>query len=300
MATHPPPPRVGQPPAAPTPAAQPVPVAGQPVAAAPVPAVAPVPQQAPLPVQAPPADNGSLVAMMMQQQAQTNQLMQHMLTALQGLSQPAPQPEVNPHQEEHQQMVKEARQQYEEASIMGQEQMEPVAPPPAQPTSNGRTYTRDQVVEVVGNSFDTLGIPRLGPDATKPSYLVNFDTPMGQLSARYHWVGVHGKGLFLIYDRRYEHGMEFVPPALGVGEDGRPQTMKVTCPEQGKSFTVQNPGFNHPFGKLLIINLIIVDEGSSGQLPIDEQQPMQLSGGESTELDVNAVVTLDQMLNNAG
>ena len=76
--------------------------------------------------------------------------------------------------------------------------------------------------------------------------------------------------------------------------------MKVTCPEQGKSFTVQNPGFNHPFGKLLIINLIIVDEGSSGQLPIDEQQPMQLSGGESTELDVNAVVTLDQMLNNAG
>lgn len=154
------------------------------------------------------------------------------------------------------------------------------------------TFSREQVHKVVQQSFETLGIPRLGPAPTKPSYFVEFDMGrLGRLTARYHWVGVHGQGLFLIYDRRYELGTEYVPPNLGK------EVFTVNCPEQNKSFKVQNPGFVHPFGKLLIINLVIKDDVDQGQLEVDEVPPMQLGDGRSTEMDVQSAVTLDQMLN---
>ena len=280
MPTHPPP-RVGHSPAS-SPVAPPVPVANQ---QAITPAAAPITLGPP-----PSADNRQLIDMLVQQGQQTQQMMQMMMTTMQNsvpaadvkvagrLPEPAPEPEADMATRTENEIM------MEQASLQKDLDIDKVV--------DERTYTRENVYDVVRQSFESLSIPGLGPEAQKPTYLVNFDMGnMGQLSVRYHWVGQHERGLFLIYDRRYEYGTEYIPPALK-------EPFRVSCPDQGKSFMVRNPGFTHPFGKLLIINLIIqADEAS--QVPdaeADYTAPMQLSGGTSTEMDVTKPVTVETML----
>jgi hypothetical protein len=120
-------------------------------------------------------------------------------------------------------------------------------------------------VDPVAEGFRSLGIPNLGPTATKPAYRVQFDLgSAGKQEAWYHWVGEHDGGLFLIYDARFEYGIRYTPPNMGFNTP-----IKVKLPDHGKSYTVFSMDFTHPFGVFNITNLIIAPETQPEPEPID-------------------------------
>lgn len=117
-----------------------------------------------------------------------------------------------------------------------------------------------EAVDLLNESFAALKIPGLGPVAGKPKFRVIFNLgDAGTHTAWYHWVGTHGNGLFLIYDTRFEYGMQYVPPNLGVG-----RSIKVDIPDNDASYDVYSLDFVHPFGVFDIVNLVVAESPRSG------------------------------------
>jgi hypothetical protein len=117
-----------------------------------------------------------------------------------------------------------------------------------------------EAVDLLNESFAALKIPGLGPVAGKPKFRVIFNLgDAGTHTAWYHWVGTHGNGLFLIYDTRFEYGMQYVPPNLGVG-----RSIKVDIPDNDASYDVYSLDFVHPFGVFDIVNLVVAESPESG------------------------------------
>lgn len=121
----------------------------------------------------------------------------------------------------------------------------------------------------------SLQIPDLQDAPSKPRYRVEFKIPgFGTTSAWYHWVGIHGKGLFLIYDTRFEYGSVYTPP-----DTGPEQYMEVVVHNHG-TYRCLSTDFIHPFGAFMIINLILENEEpevrQQRQQPNRERHPLAL------------------------
>ena len=125
---------------------------------------------------------------------------------------------------------------------------------------------KTHAVKLLKDGMDSLKIPNLGVVAEKPKFRVEFDLgQMGRQSAWYHWVCKHGRGLFLIYDSRFEYGSQYSPPDLGPG-----QSIKLKLPDHDQAYNVYSTDFVHPFGCFNIVNLILVDDDVPLQGSADE------------------------------
>lgn len=74
---------------------------------------------------------------------------------------------------------------------------------------------RRKTVELpAGASWESLGIPDLGENPQKPKLRVTFSMPDGaRYTAAYHWVWISpNEDVYLIYDGRYDVGIQFEPP----------------------------------------------------------------------------------------
>jgi hypothetical protein len=112
--------------------------------------------------------------------------------------------------------------------------------------------------------FETLDMPFVdGPTAKKTQRTVIFDMgqEMGSISAKYHAV-VEGAGcISLVYDTRYDEGMQWSPPNRGTS------TIGLACPELQKEWTVSSMGIQFSVGVLDIIVLIRQDEVDANAPP---------------------------------
>ena len=119
-----------------------------------------------------------------------------------------------------------------------------------------------EAVDLLNESFAALKIPGLEPVAGKPKFRVIFNLgDAGTHTAWYHWVGTHGNGLFLIYDTRFEYGMQYVPPNLGVN-----RSIRVDIPDNDASYDVYSLDFVHPFGVFDIVNLVVAESPTGGSM----------------------------------
>lgn len=159
--------------------------------------------------------------------------------------------------------------------------------PPEQPKTktlhtDGETYTKAQAVAAIKQGFELLGIPNLGPEPTKPKFRVQFDLgPAGKQEAWYHWVGEHDGCLFLIYDTRFEYGMRYSPPNMGMSTP-----INIRLPDHNRSYRVYSMDFCHPFGIFYITNLIVVDDAAQtpgGPPVIAEVSPYLLGDNNGEE-----------------
>jgi hypothetical protein len=134
-------------------------------------------------------------------------------------------------------------------------------------------FTQSQAVEAIKQGFSGLGIPGLGPEPNKPKFRVQFDLgPAGKQEAWYHWVSEHDGGLFLVYDTRFEYGMRYVPPSLGMRTP-----IKVRLPDHNKEYVVYSMDFTHPFGVFFITNLIVANDGVEETAPAPRIGPPTLA-----------------------
>lgn len=129
---------------------------------------------------------------------------------------------------------------------------------------------RETVSAAVNKAFENLGIPNLNLQPGKPLYQVEFDLgKAGLFHAFYHWVGVKNKGLFLVYDTRFEYGTLYSPP-------DREDPMVVRLPDHDREFKCYSSNFVHEFGVFRIINLVIDQQAATAARdagappPIDE------------------------------
>lgn len=138
--------------------------------------------------------------------------------------------------------------------VLGQPAPEPVMTAIPTERSTDELIPKSRALTIIKETLGSLGIPDLGPVATKPKYRVIFDLGMGgKHQCRFHWVGEHQRGLFLIYDTRFNDGVMYSPPDLGQ------QAIRVQLPDHNQSYTVYSTDFVHPFGVFHIINLIRAD-----------------------------------------
>jgi hypothetical protein len=106
---------------------------------------------------------------------------------------------------------------------------------------------RDGVI----TGFETLNLPWLtGPVGTKPRFQVFFDMPSGRVSANFHDVIDSEHNVVLVYDTRYEDGMQYLPP------DMNDQPLHITVPRLKKDFLVCSMGFHFQFGAFDMIVLV--------------------------------------------
>lgn len=90
------------------------------------------------------------------------------------------------------------------------------APVKKLPPESPPIHTRPQDTEVrpLNGSLESLGIPDLHEIPQKPRFRVTFSMPDGaRYTATYHWVWVSPTDdVYLIYDGRYDVGVQFEPP----------------------------------------------------------------------------------------
>jgi hypothetical protein len=180
--------------------------------------------------------------------AQQNQMLGVMSQMMQELKSEKAAPVSEPSIEEEEEIVTEDRiiETPVEAEIKTSEEM----------------MTKRQAVDLLQGSFEELKIPGLQPIAAKPKFRVIFHLgDAGTHTAWYHWVGTHNKGLFLIYDTRFEYGMQYTPPNLGPN-----RSFKIEIPDNNATYAVYSLDFVHPFGVFEIVNLVIADEDDSSSL----------------------------------
>ena len=106
--------------------------------------------------------------------------------------------------------------------------------------------------------FETLEMPFItGPLAMKPKKEVYFEMPnAGTMAARYHEIHDGGNCLALIYDTRYEDGIQFMPPTLGDTK------IRITVPRENKVYVVSSLGIHFNCGVLDIVVMFKHDEES--------------------------------------
>ena len=160
------------------------------------------------------------------------------------------------------QMVQELKSPKEEPQIKKETPVEPETAEVEDTTEPvGELMPKREAVDLLNDAFDALKIPGLQPIAAKPKFRVIFNLgDAGTHTAWYHWVGTHSNGLFLIYDTRFEYGMQYVPPTLGVG-----RSIRVDIPDNDASYNVYSLDFVHPFGVFDIVNLVIAEEPVSSK-----------------------------------
>lgn len=164
---------------------------------------------------------------------------------------------------EQSRILEEERQHRELQEVMQREMQREMFAGGSLKVEDVKKHAKD--VDPVAEGFRSLGIPNLGPTATKPAYRVQFDLgSAGKQEAWYHWVGEHDGGLFLIYDARFEYGIRYTPPNMGFNTP-----IKVKLPDHGKTYTVFSMDFTHPFGVFNITNLIIAPEMQTEPEPND-------------------------------
>jgi hypothetical protein len=190
-----------------------------------------------LPEAEPSSDNVNLRDVMLQQ----GQMLSLLSQMVQGTN--SPKPEIKEEEEPVEQEIQEVEleQEIEESA---EEAMMP----------------KREAVDLLNGAFAELKIPGLEPVPAKPKFRVIFNLgDAGTHTAWYHWVGKHNNGLFLIYDTRFEYGMQYIPPNLGAQ-----RSIKVDIPSNDASYNVYSLDFVHPFGVFDIINLVVADEPQAG------------------------------------
>lgn len=97
--------------------------------------------------------------------------------------------------------------------------------------------------------FETLEMPFItGPLAMKPKKEVYFEMPnAGTMAARYHDIRDGGSCLALIYDTRYEDGIQFMPPTLGDTK------IRITLPRENKTYVASSLGIHFNCGVLDVV-----------------------------------------------
>lgn len=100
-----------------------------------------------------------------------------------------------------------------------------------------------------------LDIPFLTGAPVKPEYQVFFDLGnMGILSANYHAAIVGNNCLCLVYDTRFEYGVQYLPPSLT-------HNFKLTIPKISKTpFICSSHKLHWDMGKLSFVLLLIHEE----------------------------------------
>ena len=88
-----------------------------------------------------------------------------------------------------------------------------------------------------------------GPQKAKKQIIFEF-AEFGKQLARYHAIVESKYCLALVYDTRYEDGIQYLPPDLGE------KPIKVILPEENKSFTVYCLGLSFSLGCLDVIILV--------------------------------------------
>jgi len=115
----------------------------------------------------------------------------------------------------------------------------PPPPPPPPPPSPG----------------ELLHIPFLAEKPQKPAQRAtfNFGVDGGTVTARYHAILVKNDMIVLIYDTRYEDGVQYAPPVTGPDK-----TFTVTLPDNDRSWTVCSLGVQFAIGCLDITVLFAI------------------------------------------
>lgn len=107
------------------------------------------------------------------------------------------------------------------------------------------------------NEFtNSVGLSYLTEEPVKPTRQVFFNLgPIGgKLSVSYHAVIETNSCLVLVYDQRYESGMQYIPPKA---DFDNPIPLKVTLPDSDKTYEVLSFDFNFVLGPLEICVLIV-------------------------------------------
>ena len=146
---------------------------------------------------------------------------------------------------------------------------EPDSPPsevqfaeePAGPTTTQieEKQAKVKATERLIAGFETLEMPFItGPLAMKPKKEVYFEMPnAGTMAARYHDIRDGGSCLALIYDTRYEDGIQFMPPTLGDTK------IRITLPRENKVYVASSLGIHFSCGVLDIVVMFKHDEENS-------------------------------------
>jgi hypothetical protein len=122
----------------------------------------------------------------------------------------------------------------------------------------------ERVREGVVTGFETLNMKFInGPLAQKPKQEVVFQIPgVGTTSCRFHAVVEGGGCVALIYDTRFEDGVQFLPPDMGEAQ------IRVSLPRHEKSWTCSSLGIQFSVGVLDIV--VLVQQTDSAVNPQDD------------------------------
>ena len=131
----------------------------------------------------------------------------------------------------------------------------PEAEPAAEASDPDEAHQKEVEANIAG--FADLKIPFLsGAKPSKPEYDVYFEMgDKGTMAARFHAV-VPGKScLALVYDTRFEHGFQYLPPNLGE------QEIEVSVPKlDGAVFNCSSLGLHWSLGCLDVVIMIKHDQ----------------------------------------